>query len=801
MNLVHAIPHLCRHRLLRTFFRGVSPRNGIILLPVLLALLLIGAIAFLINDNSAMNVNDQHRNADSTEAQYVAKAGLNQMQWQANKSNCTGYSNLTNVPLGSNNYSVTITPTSGSPVSINATGTTGFGASNTIQRDRVKVYQTPTTANQIMGVNAADKDTTLTANKPTTNYGTSHIFVSAASSVPERNGLLYFDVSSIPPGVKIISAQLELFPYYISSPGGSVSVHRVKQDWVEGTRNGGGIADGATWNTADGSQNWDDGSGGNAYGGNYDATAVASRAIVPPSSQWKSWSIETLVSGWVNGVYPNQGLLLKGSGTLSAEFADKGATAGDRPKLTVSYACECGQTCAPPPPTSCNADYTPDSIVYEFSTAGYSQRLNRGITYFPPGQVLNGVTSPADGAWIAVGGSGILWMVGMDGSELNGSYATGLSQLEGIAFVPAANPADPGHLAIVKGKRLYYSDMTLPANGYSTNSLNFAANLKGITYIDGGTYDGHLALADMGNRKIHIIDQSFNLITTLATQSILNVPEGIAHLKDTDKFLIIDTADNRALIINTSLVISQQYDLTPFSLGAPTGAAAAIHPDSCNHVFGDRPNNRYAYLNAKGEVLPPTTVTLNATADAMVLEGLPTRNYGTSTTLGTYVLSGAERRTVVQFDVSGIPPGTPIVSAILRYNAISVASPSGSEKSIFAVKLTESWLEGTGNGTGSPDGVTWQYRDGSINWITAGGSFSVKIAQATEESSGISPPPATFDFGWLTWDLTPLVQEWVDGISANNGVLLLPVTVPNMDGIRFDSREASSNTPQLVITY
>jgi len=54
----------------------------------------------------------------------------------------------------------------------------------------------------------------------------------------------------------------------------------------------------------------------------------------------------------------------------------------------------------------------------------------------------------------------------------------------------------------------------------------------------------------------------------------------------------------------------------------------------------------------------------------------------------------------------------------------------------------------------------------------------------------------------VTWDLTPLVQQWIDGISVNNGVILVPSTVANQDKMQYDSSEAAAGVaPQLVIIY
>jgi hypothetical protein len=48
--------------------------------------------------------------------------------------------------------------------------------------------------------------------------------------------------------------------------------------------------------------------------------------------------------------------------------------------------------------------------------------------------------------------------------------------------------------------------------------------------------------------------------------------------------------------------------------------------------------------------------------------------------------------------------------------------------------------------------------------------------------------------------VTAQVQSWVDGASTNNG-LLMRITTNSSEELIFNSREASSNPPELVVTY
>ena len=131
--------------------RQYLDKHGFILLPVVLILTILAAMAFLISRQSAINAGGVVREMQTDTARYVAEAGYNHALWQLKQTGCATYTDLANIPFGPHNYSATYTPTSGSPVSISATSTHAQGASYNIHRDRVKVYQTTTTVTLQLG--------------------------------------------------------------------------------------------------------------------------------------------------------------------------------------------------------------------------------------------------------------------------------------------------------------------------------------------------------------------------------------------------------------------------------------------------------------------------------------------------------------------------------------------------------------------------------------------------------------------------------------------------------------------------
>lgn len=335
--------------------QATKHNKGFILLPVVLTLAILAAIAYLLSRESAINVGNVNREQQQDIALYAAQAGYHHVRWQLNQQNCTGYTDIPATTFGNQSYLATITDetgttlTAGSPVNIQVTSTLASGANYTIRHFREKVYQNATVTLQL-GTDPG-KDAVLSnilQNKNYGNYKQSITDITLFST--QTHQLIQFDLSSIATSTQIISARLELKQKTTVQAGtnSEISVYRVKQAWVEGTQDGSGLTpDGATWKTTDGSQTWDDGAGGSALGGAYDTTAISS-IMITSDNVLRKWDVTALVQGWQTGQYNNDGLLLKSSGSdkVSITLASKeDSTAADRPKLIITYLCECGLSC------------------------------------------------------------------------------------------------------------------------------------------------------------------------------------------------------------------------------------------------------------------------------------------------------------------------------------------------------------------------------------------------------------------------------------------------------------------------
>lgn len=157
--------------------------------------------------------------------------------------------------------------------------------------------------------------------------------------------------------------------------------------------------------------------------------------------------------------------------------------------------------------------------------------------------------------------------------------------------------------------------------------------------------------------------------------------------------------------------------------------------------------------------------------DAHTAASTPATNFGS---LGTINVGGPAPNTgMIQFSLSGLPAGT------------TGAGISKATLTLFVNKVNAA---------------------GSIDVIAAGSAWtesSVNHTTAPSPSSSVAfGVPVTTAGAYITVDATNLVKAWVDGLTPNNGVLLLANSGAPATNVLFDSKEntASSHPAVLDIT-
>ncbi len=380
---------------------------GFTLLPVVLAMSLIAAIAFLLNRDNGMNAAMIARQSDLERARYAAEAGLQAVNYQVQQQGCAGSfptsaAPVTNANFGGGAYSAYADKASGTPLLLSATGSYN-GASVTLSRANVPVFQSAMQTVTLQPAPAQGQDAYIDTSHPTFNYGVD-------TTLQLRTGpseiLLRFDLSSLAAGSRVIpyadaggalqpGAVLSLYQSANSSSTGQISVHLITQSWVEGTGIGGATANGATWNTYDGVNNWP------APGSGYDARALSTTNYVAANG-WYTWDITDAALAWTGSVYPNYGVRMRtSSGTISnAQYvsSDEPTNITLRPKVTLNYLVPCGTTTTVTLPAiqdtwidqtgSGTANYGGDSTF----TVTNANKKGRGLLLFNLSSVPAGTT-------------------------------------------------------------------------------------------------------------------------------------------------------------------------------------------------------------------------------------------------------------------------------------------------------------------------------------------------------------------------------------------------------------------------
>jgi len=168
--------------------------------------------------------------------------------------------------------------------------------------------------------------------------------------------------------------------------------------------------------------------------------------------------------------------------------------------------------------------------------------------------------------------------------------------------------------------------------------------------------------------------------------------------------------------------------------------------------------------------------------------------------------NGGVRRGLIQFDVSSIPPGSTITSAVLRMVMTKVpGNGSGAVNSSFELRrMTTGWAEGVQGGTSGspalPGEATWSARMKDVlPWTTPGATNDARIAASASVAIGAT---LFTPYSWTGTGVVADVQFWVNNPSVNAGWLLTSTAESGFRTVRgFASREDVANGPRLEVGY
>lgn len=180
---------------------------------------------------------------------------------------------------------------------------------------------------------AGTVDTTISQNQPTTNFASAPTILvdgdDPGSTGRDLSTLIKWDVTSIPAGSSIKSAQLKLNVVDVSSL--TYEFYEMKRAWSESQATWNQYATGAAWQTAGGLGTSDR---GNTPLGTITGSATGAHTVTLNSAGL------ALLQTWVNTPSTNRGLVVSDSANWDGcdLSSSESATLALRPQLTVTYA-------------------------------------------------------------------------------------------------------------------------------------------------------------------------------------------------------------------------------------------------------------------------------------------------------------------------------------------------------------------------------------------------------------------------------------------------------------------------------
>jgi hypothetical protein len=205
------------------------------------------------------------------------------------------------------------------------------------------------------------------------------------------------------------------------------------------------------------------------------------------------------------------------------------------------------------------------------------------------------------------------------------------------------------------------------------------------------------------------------------------------------------------------VVLAAPLALLPIACSAPT------EPESA----ADEPVGEVASATVQATCVTIQRGTFGAVKDSILASDLPTKIHGTSAAISAgQAAGGGTREALVEWDTSSIPAASIVTSATATF--VVQSNIAGGPVNIH--QITAPWSEA------------------SVTWNSFNQAFNPAVA-ATTPGSGTS-----------TANLTALAQGWVDGSSANNGILM-EQAAPKIAS--FNSSEATGVgvRPSLQVCY
>jgi hypothetical protein len=623
--------------------------------------------------------------------------------------------------------------------------------------------------------NAADgKDAMVRTGGPTTNYGTyTYLMANYGPSTP-TSALIEFDLSEIPVGVKVKKATISLYHYY-NTNSEWLELREIKGPWSEST---------VTYNTLP----------------SISSTQVA-HAQCQTAYEWLDFVVTDLVQEWVNRTKANYGVYLDHESNYCNSYilsSDSGQSEF-HPKLLIEF-----EEPLPPllprgvievnymypddhPVTGTPWDSFDITIDVRDDDLGTDSAETDIIVKNVPPEVIMGEITPEDLDVIGIDEGTLVTLRNFEfddvaydePTEINFQYqvdwgdGTATPWMDNFDFA-----GDTGFGGGPGGPDLYLETTFAANNGQNGNMFDVTAkqtititsfdlHLRGTfstnaeVYYKKGTYVGFetnsAAWTQLG---------STTPVTGMGTGNPTPCAIGGLTIKRGETYgLYVTLTSSSVGYTNGANLYSNDHLSLQTGVGKSYPFGSTFRPRTWNgrlhYSVGGGGGGSFVYGAETGSsVYIPTPDKIK---DARVYSSTSYRNYnyGLYSYLNYYSSSSTieYNRGYIEFDIddfkSFVSTNVPAEATIdsIEMSLYQAYGYSGSTYGHNAREVTSSWIEGTKTGsTASTGEITWN------NQPTAASTI---IASATSQTGS-----------WRAFDITDIMNDWMDSTKTNNGLQL-----------------------------
>jgi hypothetical protein len=600
-------------------------------------------------------------------------------------------------------------------------------------------------------------DTTLNSWGPTENLGDSEWLLVRKGDY--RASMLQFDVSVIPAGAYVQRAVLQFYVDDRTNMGTmTASVYPVLRQWKEME---------ATWERAAAGVKWQVAGCNGATDRDLNPAAWMT---LDGSDMWFGLDITPLVQSWVNNPDANYGLVIKGSGTASVEYAissREAENADKRPRLYVQYS-PSSPTPTQSPTLQATATWTPTiagtptytptptSTPTSMPTAGPTPTSTPTLRLPPtpmPGAVVVPVTRDTFvNNWHIDKNYGLAsTVIVRQGGIKSGLWYADLSSISPEEHVLSARL----HLFIAKRSNVGYmfASVRKVLREWSADEANWVLAGKGKEWYEPGCTQVGL---DRGGETISEV-----MLTedgAWVTFDITKLASDWVARPESNFGLLIEGSGSAAVEYEFASCEHPMPELRPW-LEVVHSATQPTPVPSLTPSITPTPTMTRTPLPTLTPTITPTPGAgdiIIQTGDDVTLDSwAPDTNQGNAQKMD--IRQGNIRSGLLRFDLSAIPAGAAIERATLHLHVVERSNWRDLTLALYRVRRTWDEL-----------GATWKLAGSGQPWGVPGCDGIGTDRDEFLLASALFPEPGQT----LTVDITELVREWHMHPDENNGLLL-----------------------------